>query len=98
MTGSGYGGGSILGGLGDLMEQFRTSGQGRKAESWVSSGQNEPIDEREMEQALGASLLDRLTQQTGLSREELLRRLSQTLPQTVDQLTPEGRLPPVGPA
>jgi hypothetical protein len=53
MAGSGYAGGSILGGLGDLVEQFRTSGQGRKAESWVSAGQNEPIDDREMEQALG---------------------------------------------
>jgi uncharacterized protein YidB (DUF937 family) len=98
MMGSGYGGGSILGGLGDLVEQFRTSGQGRKADSWVSTGQNEPIDDREMEQALGHDLLERLTQQTGLSREELLRRLSQTLPQTVDQLTPEGRLPRFGPA
>jgi uncharacterized protein YidB (DUF937 family) len=98
MAGSGYAGGSILGGLGDLMEQFRTSGQGRKAESWVSSGQNEPIDDREMEQALGPDLMERLTQQTGLSREELLRRLSQTLPQTVDQLTPEGRIPRSGPA
>ena len=98
MAGSGYAGGSILGGLGDLMEQFRTSGQGRKAESWVSAGQNEPIDDREMEQALGPDLLERLTQQTGLSREELLRRLSQTLPQTVDQLTPEGRIPQSGPA
>ena len=96
MMGSGYAGGSILGGLGDLVEQFRTSGQGRKAESWVSTGQNEPIDDREMEQALGPDLLERLTQQTGLSREELLRRLSQTLPQTVDQLTPEGRLPQPG--
>lgn len=96
MMGSGYAGGSVLGGLGDLVEQFRTSGQGRKAESWVSAGQNEPIDDREMEQALGADLLERLTQQTGLSREELLRRLSQTLPQTVDQLTPEGRIPQFG--
>ena len=98
MMGSGYGGGSILGGLGDLVEQFRNSGQGRKADSWVSTGQNEPIDDREMEQALGHDLLEHLTQQTGLSREELLRRLSQTLPQTVDQLTPEGRLPRSGPA
>ena len=98
MMGSGYGGGSILGGLGDLVEQFRTSGQGRKAESWVSTGRNEAIDDREMEQALGPDLLERLTQQTGLSREELLRRLSQTLPETVDQLTPEGRLPQSGPA
>lgn len=96
MMGSGYAGGSVLGGLGDLLEQFRTSGQGRKAESWVSAGQNEPIDDREMEQALGRELIERLTQQTGLSREELLRRLSQTLPQTVDQLTPEGRITQFG--
>jgi uncharacterized protein YidB (DUF937 family) len=93
LAGSGSGGGSILGGLGELMEQFRTSGQGPKAESWVSSGRNEPIEDRELEQALGAELLDRLTRQTGLSRAELLRRLTQTLPQTVDQLTPDGRLP-----
>jgi uncharacterized protein YidB (DUF937 family) len=98
MMGSGYAGGSILGGLGDLVEQFRTSGQGRKVESWVSTGGNESIDDREMEQALGPDLLERLTQQTGLTREELLRRLSQTLPQTVDQLTPEGRIPQSGPA
>jgi uncharacterized protein YidB (DUF937 family) len=98
MMGSGYGGGSILGGLGELMEQFRNTGQARKAESWVSAGQNEPIDEREMEQALGAELLERLAQQTGLDRQELLKRLSQTLPQAVDKLTPEGRLPQSGPA
>ena len=36
------------------------------------------------------TLIDRLTQQTGLSRDELLKRLSQVLPQTVDQLTPDG--------
>ena len=101
MKGSGYAGGSVLGGLGELMEQFRTAGQARKAESWVSTGQNEPIDEREMEQALGPELIERLTRQTGLDREELLRRLTQTLPQTVDKLTPEGQLPPefrAGPA
>jgi uncharacterized protein YidB (DUF937 family) len=98
MMGTGYAGGPILGGLGELVEQFRNAGQARKAESWVSTGRNESIDEREMEQALGHDLLERLTQQTGLTREELLRRLSQILPQTVDQLTPEGRIPQSGPA
>jgi uncharacterized protein YidB (DUF937 family) len=91
--GAGQAGGSILGGLGELVEQFRNTGQARKADSWVSAGQNEPINEREMEQALGHSLIEQLARQTGLDREELLRRLSQTLPQTVDQLTPEGQLP-----
>jgi uncharacterized protein YidB (DUF937 family) len=93
MAGSGYAGGSIMGGLGELVDRFRNAGQAQKAESWISSGRNEPIADHEMEQALGPDLMDQLTRQTGLSREELLRRLSQTLPETVDKLTPEGQLP-----
>ncbi len=98
MIGSGYGGaagGSILGGLGDLIDHFRNAGQEQKAKSWVSTGPNEDIDENQMEQALGAELIDRLTQQTGLSRDELLKRLSRTLPDAVDQMTPDGRIPHV---
>lgn len=94
MAGAGYGGGSIGGGLGDLIEHFRNSGLGKKADSWVSTGQNEAVDETEMGQALGPDLLDALAKQTGLSREELTKRLSQVLPQAVDHMTPEGRLPP----
>lgn len=87
-------GGSVQGGLGDLVEHFRNSGLGKKADSWVSTGQNEPVDEAEMGQALGPDLLDTLARQTGLSREELAKRLSQVLPQAIDHMTPEGRLPP----
>ena len=94
MMGSGYGGGAVSGGLGDLIDHFRNSGLGKKADSWVASGQNEPVDEAEMGQALGPDLIDTLAKQTGLSREELLKRLSQVLPQAVDHMTPEGRLPP----
>ena len=46
-----------------------------------------------MEKTLGADLIDSLVKQTGLSREELLARLSKTLPEAVDKLTPDGRLP-----
>ena len=87
-------GGAVGGGLGDLIEHFRNSGLGQKADSWVSTGQNEPVDEHEMGQALGPDLLDTLAQQTGLSREELAKRLSQVLPQAVDHMTPGGKLPP----
>ena len=34
-----------------------------------------------------------LTEKTGLSREELLAGLSERLPQVVDELKPEGRVP-----
>ena len=94
MAGSGYGGGGISGGLGDLIDHFRNSGLGKKAESWVGTGQNEPVNESELGGALGPDLLDTLAKQTGLSRDELLKRLSQVLPQAVDHMTPGGNLPP----
>ena len=34
-----------------------------------------------------------MTRQTGMSRDELLDGLSRYLPDVVDQLTPDGRLP-----
>ena len=46
-----------------------------------------------MEQAIGPDVLATLTWRTGLSREELLSRLSMELPQAVDRYTPEGRIP-----
>ena len=87
-------GGAATGGLGDLIEHFRNSGLGKQADSWVSTGQNEPVDETQMGQALGPDLLDTLAKQTGLSRDDLLKRLSQVLPQAVDHMTPGGSLPP----
>ena len=34
-----------------------------------------------------------LSERTGMSRDELLAGLSERLPQVVDELTPEGRVP-----
>jgi uncharacterized protein YidB (DUF937 family) len=42
---------------------------------------------------LGGGLGADLSQKTGLSRDELLARLSRELPKAVDQYTPDGRLP-----
>ena len=61
--------------------------------SWVAKGPNEPITPDHTENALGPDLIDMLTKQTGLSRQELLSRLSKVLPEAVDKLTPDGRLP-----
>ncbi|MBB1093645.1 YidB family protein [Rhodopseudomonas pseudopalustris] len=86
--------GTILsGGLGDLMKQFQTNGLGDAADSWVGRGENKQIGPNDLANALGADRLEMLTQQTGMSREELLDGLSQQLPGVIDQLTPDGRLP-----
>ena len=86
--------GSVLsGGLGVLVDRFKQNGQGQAADSWVKPGPNQQLGPEQLEQAIGPDVLNTLTQQTGLSREELLSRLTRELPAAVDKFTPEGRLP-----
>ena len=86
--------GSILsGGLGDLLNQFQQKGLGDQANSWVSNGPNKQIAPGDLANALGADQIDQLSSQSGLPREELLQGLSQYLPDVVNHLTPDGRLP-----
>jgi len=86
-------GGVLSGGLGELLEQFKQNGQGETADSWVKTGPNKPVTPSQLEQAVGSEVLETLSQQTGLSREELLARLSRDLPDAVDKYTPQGRIP-----
>jgi uncharacterized protein YidB (DUF937 family) len=86
--------GNVLsGGLGDLIERFKQNGQGPAADSWVRTGPNQQLGPDQLEQAIGPDVLNTLSQETGLSREELLTRLTRDLPAAVDKFTPEGRLP-----
>ena len=86
-------GGLLGGGLGELLERFKETGHDDHAESWVGSGPNKPMEPHQLERAIGPDVLQTLTQQTGLSREELLSRLSRELPDAVDRYTPDGRVP-----
>ena len=61
--------------------------------SWVGTGPNKAVTPSQLEQAIGPEVLDTLSKQTGLSRDELLARLSRELPDAVDKYTPQGRLP-----
>ena len=86
--------GSVLsGGLGDLLNQFQQKGYGDTVNSWVSNGPNKQIAPGDLANALGADQIDSLSSQSGLSRDELLKGLSQYLPDVVNHLTPDGRLP-----
>jgi uncharacterized protein YidB (DUF937 family) len=75
------------------MDRFKQTGHGETADSWVGTGPNKPVSPPQLEEAIGRETLDTLSKQTGLSREELLARLSRELPNAVDKYTPQGRLP-----
>jgi uncharacterized protein YidB (DUF937 family) len=89
----GAAGGILSGGLGDLLKQFQQSGHGDVAKSWVDNGPNKAISSDDLAKALGGDQIETLMAHTGLSRQDLLAGLSQQLPEVVNQLTPDGRLP-----
>lgn len=91
--GAGGAGGFLSSALNELVERFNQSGQAEAAESWVGNGPNKPCPPSELERAIGPDVLDTLAKQTGLSRDELVARLSRELPAAVDKYTPQGQLP-----
>lgn len=84
---------SMTDGIKGVVDSFRNAGHGDVADSWVGTGVNKPVTPDQTEKAIGPDLIDQLAKQTGLTREDLLARLSQVLPEAVDKMTPEGRLP-----
>lgn len=91
----GGGGGNAMGGLSELFDRFSAPHQRAKVDSWVQRGPNAPLAPSELEEALDEDTISELVAKTGLSRDELLTRLSSSLPEAVDQVTPDGQFPPV---
>lgn len=81
------------GGLQDILDRFR--GTGSAVDSWVGPGENEPLPAEQVKSAISPETLDQLVQQTGLTREELIERITRDLPKAVDALTPDGRVPDI---
>jgi uncharacterized protein YidB (DUF937 family) len=93
LLGGGAAGGVLSGGLNDLLKQFEEAGHGDVANSWVGSGPNKTISPNDLGNALGADKVNTLMAHTGMSREDLLNGLSQQLPELINHLTPQGRVP-----
>lgn len=86
--------GGVLGnGLRNLVQDMQANGHAREAQSWVGTGPNEDISETDLANAIGVDDIDRVAQQTGMPRDQLLSELRRYLPGAVDELTPRGQLP-----
>jgi len=92
-TAKGVVGALLTGGMMDLVRQFRSADKGDAIDSWIARGPNKAVSSGDLSQVLTDEQIAYLTDRTGLSREELLKGLSERLPQAVDNLTPDGRLP-----
>lgn len=91
--------GSVLsGGLNDLVKQFQQGGLGDIAQSWVNPGPNKSISADALSNVLSEDQIKTLLAHSGMSRNDLMATLSQHLPELINQLTPDGRLPTEGEA
>jgi uncharacterized protein YidB (DUF937 family) len=81
------------GGLREVLDRFRSAGAGDQVDSWVGRGDNQPLQPEHVERAIDPATLDEISRQTGLSKEELVERITKDLPRSVDTLTPTGQLP-----
>ena len=85
--------GSVLGGLSDLIGKLTAGGAEPHVNSWVGPGSNQPIQPGQLGSALGQQTIDDLAARTGMTREQLLQQLAAVLPQLINHLTPNGRMP-----
>ena len=89
------GGGALshLGGLGGLLGKLQQGGLGAQTQSWVSTGENQPVAPDDLEQALGTDTVAKVAAEAGVSHEEAKNGLASMLPGLVDKLTPGGSIP-----
>jgi uncharacterized protein YidB (DUF937 family) len=84
------------GGLAGVLGKFQQAGYGSQADSWVSTGQNLPISGDVLQQVLGAGALGQIAQHLGMSQGAVAGNLADTLPNVIDRMTPQGRIPEGG--
>ncbi len=80
------------GGLQNLLKKLTSGGLGGQVNSWVSTGENEPISPDQIQQALPDEVAQ-ISAETGLDNAEVANGLSAILPGLVDKVTPAGEVP-----
>lgn len=81
------------GGISGLVQQFADHGLGNLVNSWISTGQNLPISADEVQRVLGSDSVKQIAEHAGIPPEAAQSSLAQVLPQVIDHLTPDGKIP-----
>lgn len=92
--GGSEGGGGLSKGLDDLLDTFKNAGQQETADSWVNPEvPTQGLSPSQVEAAIGRETLQDLVAKTGIDYDDLLNRLSKSIPEAVDNMTPGGKRP-----
>ncbi|MFI9745924.1 MULTISPECIES: YidB family protein [unclassified Streptomyces] len=79
--------------LGGLLDMLTKSGLVDQAQSWVGTGENQPVSGAQIADALPDDTLQKVAADAGVSTQEAADQIAQSLPQAVDKLTPAGSVP-----
>jgi len=82
------------GGLQQVLSGFRANGLSAQTDSWIGTGENQPISGEDVRKAVGDEELARIAAQLGVSEVEAADAVAQVLPTVVDRVSPEGHLAP----
>jgi uncharacterized protein YidB (DUF937 family) len=83
---------AVSSGLDSLLNQFRNAGHAKEADSWVGTGQNQPITAEQINAVIGRGKLAEIAQAAGVDPAHLSQILAQSLPNLIDKLTPGGKI------
>ena len=81
------------GGMMGVVQQFEGAGLGSVAQSWLGTGQNQPVSGEQVQSALGAGPVGQVAQQLGVPPQQAAGHIAQFLPLILDHLSPGGQLP-----
>ena len=81
------------GGLQKIVQGFQQKGMGAQADSWVSTGGNAQVSGSDMRVGLGDDEVRQFAQEAGIPEDEAADVLAAVVPQVVNGLTPDGRVP-----
>jgi uncharacterized protein YidB (DUF937 family) len=87
---------SETGGLAGLVETFKSKGLGDVMSSWIGTGENQPVSGEAIANTIGSDKIQEIAGKLGISGSEASAGLAALLPQVIDKLTPEGKLPEGG--
>jgi uncharacterized protein YidB (DUF937 family) len=85
--------GGQSGGLAGLVQLFTSKGMGDIVSSWIGTGKNLPISSGQLTEIFGSDTIKNLASKLGMDSNSLTGQLSNLLPQVIDKLTPDGKVP-----
>ena len=80
------------GGLQQVLSGFQANGLSAQTDSWIGTGENQPISGEDVRKAVGNEELARIAAQLGVSENEAADAVAEVLPTVVDRVSPEGHL------